>query len=813
MKISYNWLKDYLDFDIQPDELSEILTNIGLEVEGMETFEEVKGGLRGLVIGQVVTCKKHPNADKLSKTTIDIGTGNDLNVICGAPNVAAGQKVVVATVGTTLYMGEKSFEIKKTKIRGEESEGMICAEDEIGLGTSHDGIMVLPDAAKIGTPAADYFQIITDTVFEIGLTPNRIDAGSHYGVARDLAVYFSLEKETKAKHPDISVFKQHNHDLDIPVTIKNPEACKRYTGLTVTNLKIAPSPKWMQNRLKAIGLNPINNVVDITNFVLHELGQPLHAFDADKLQGKEIVVQKLPAGTKFKTLDEVERTLTGDDLMICDSKHPACMGGIFGGIDSGVTESTKNIFLESAYFDPGTIRKSAKYHQLSTDSSFRFERGVDPNMTTFALKRAAQLMVEIAGGVISSDIKDVYPEPIQPFNVKVKWAHIDRLIGKKLDHDLVKKIITAFEMEIKSESDTEMQLIIPPYRVDVTREADVIEDILRVYGYNNVEFSEKLHTSISYKQKPDNESMVEKASEYLASEGFSEMMANSLTKSEYYKELKSYPANDLVEIMNPLSSDLNVMRQTMLFGALQTVAYNINRKNSSLRLFEFGNCYYKKPGKDFKSYSEKKKFTLILTGLHEEQNWKVAEEKVSFFHLKAYIENFLTKGGVDVKELIVSPLDNKDDIYDGGLVYSLNRQTIAEAGIVATKLLRQFDIEQEVYYAEIEWDILLKKIGKPIQFQEMPKFPEVRRDLALLLDDSVTYQQIVDIATKIEKNILRRVSLFDYYKGKNIAEGKKSYGVSFYLQDLKKTLTDKEIDRIMEKISTNLVQELGAELR
>jgi phenylalanyl-tRNA synthetase beta chain len=817
MKISYNWLKDYIDLKIAPEELSRILTDIGLEVEGVEDWEEVKGGLKSYVVGEVLTCAKHPNADKLSVTSVNIGHGEPLNIVCGAPNVAAGQKVIVATTGAVVYMGDKSFEIKKTKLRGELSEGMICAEDELGLGGGHEGILVLNEDAKIGMPADEYFGLKTDTIFEIGLTPNRIDAASHYGVARDLAAYFSQENKIGLNKPSVEGFQPGDGSYEIPVKVEDTDACKRYTGLTIKNVSIAESPKWLQIKLKAIGLNPINNVVDITNFVMHELGQPLHAFDANQLKGEKIVVRKMPEGTNFITLDEVERKLSADDLMICDAEVGACMAGVFGGHTSGVTEKTQNIFLESAYFDPVSVRKTAKRHMLSTDSSFRFERGVDPTITTFALKRAAMLITEVAGGTISSDITDIYPKPIQAISIEVKYKHIDRLIGKQLDRNLIKNILSNLDIKILKESGEVLLLEIPPYRVDVTREADVIEEILRIYGYNNVEFSEKISASLSPSNKPDNELLVNQVSDFFASNGFNEIMSNSLTKSAYYTELNSYPVQKCVKVLNPLSSDLDVMRQTLLFNGLEAIAYNINRQNSNLRLFEYGKCYNlsdnQKEGKGLSKFDEERRYGIFLTGNKSEPSWSAADEKVSFFQLKAYCDKLIEKVLGNADGISAESLEGKSDVFSGGLGLFQNNKLLIEIGTVAPQLLKKFDIEQEVYFAEIRWDELLKRSGKPVRFKEMPKFPEVRRDLALLIDEKVELSEIIALSLKTEKKLLKRINLFDFFKGKGIPKGKKSYGVSFYLQDEGKTLTDKEIDRIMGKLSTRLTSELGAELR
>lgn len=817
MKISYNWLKDYIDIDLDPERLSEILTDLGLEVESVDTYEQIKGNLKNYFIGEVLTCGKHPNADKLSVTTVNVGTGETLNIVCGAPNVAAGQKVVVATIGAEVYMGDKSFTIQKTKLRGEPSEGMICAEDELGLGTSHDGIMVLDASAKVGTPAAEFFNLKSDTIFEIGLTPNRIDAGSHFGVARDIAAALSVNGKVNLKKVDVSNFKGGNNSYAIQVSVEDKNACRRYTGLTIKDVKIGPSPAWMQERLKAIGQNPINNVVDITNYVMHDIGQPLHAFDSDKLAGGKIVVKKLGEGTKFITLDGVERSLSADDLMICDGQSGGCLAGVFGGIHSGVSESTKNIFLESAYFDPVSVRRSARRHGLNTDSSFRFERGVDPNNTVVALKRAAMLIEEIAGGKITSEITDIYPEPVTHFAVEVNYNNIDRLIGKKLDRQLIKKILALLDIEIEKESGDILNLRVAPYRVDVTREADIIEEILRVYGYNNVEFSLKVNASLSPVSKPDNEQLVNQVSDFLASNGFNEIMSNSLTKSSYYNGLETYPETACVPMLNPLSSDLGVLRQTILFSGLEAVLHNINRQNPNLRLFEYGRCY-KLTGKtnanySLAGYSEERKIAIFLTGNKTEPAWANRDEKVSFFQLKAYCERIVEKMGQDTESLTIRSIEGKDDIFSGGLEYLINNTLLFEIGFINPKLLKKFDIAQEVIFAEIRWDELVKLYSGSISFKEMPKFPEVRRDLALLIDENVEFAEIKKLALQTEKKLLKRVNLFDFYKGKGIAEGKKSYGVSFYLQDEVKTLTDSEIDKIMGKISERLFKELKAGLR
>ncbi len=815
MKISYHWLKDFIDLSVGPEKLSEILTSIGLEVEAVEEYEEIKGGLRGILVGEVLTCQKHPNADKLSLTTVNIGNNKPLRVVCGAPNVAAGQKVLVATVGTELFMGEKSFKIQKTKIRGEESEGMICAEDEIGLGTKHEGIMVLDAEAVPGTPAAQYFNITNDTVYEIGLTPNRIDAGSHFGVARDLAAYFSQQGEISLRKCDVNSFKADDHNLIINVAIEDPAGCRRFTGVTLTNLTIGPSPDWLQRRLKSIGLTPISNIVDVTNYVLHELGQPLHAYDADKLYDQRIVVKRLKEGTPFITLDGVERKLSEQDVMVCDGRSGACIGGVFGGLESGVTETTKNIFLESAYFDPIAIRKTARRHGLNTDASFRFERGVDPQNTVIALKRAAMLIKEVCNGRISSEVIDVHPAPIEPVVIPMLYSHIDRLIGIKIDRQVIKKILRSLEIELLKEEGDTIVVKVPPYRVDVTREADVIEDILRIYGYNNVGFSEKLNASVSYVSKPDNEQLVNKASNYLVANGFTEIMSNSLTKKEYYSGLQTFPEDKLVPILNPLSTDLNVMRQTLLFSGLEAIARNINFKNSNLRLFEYGRIYSLKNNdiSQFENFVERPAIGLFLTGNMEEQSWALKESPVNFFHLKAYCLNLLSGLGIDYSVFSTSSLDGSGDIFSGGLEYRYKNESVIKAGLISRKLQKIFDIESDVYFAEILWDILIPLTLRKISFIGLPKFPEVRRDLALLIDESVQFSQVERLAFEAGRPLLKKINLFDYYKGKNIPEGKKSYAVSFFIQDLNKTLTDKEIDRIMSKITEALVKNLKAELR
>ncbi|MFO7656660.1 MAG: phenylalanine--tRNA ligase subunit beta [Bacteroidales bacterium] len=818
MNISYNWLKEYLKIDLNPEQVSQMLTNIGLEVESAEKYEQVKGGLDGLVIGKVLTCAKHPNADKLSITTVDTGSGEPLHIVCGAPNVAAGQKVVVAPLGTTLYKGDESITLQKVKIRGELSEGMICAEDEIGIGTSHDGIIVLNDNVTVGMPAKQYYNIETDTVFVIGLTPNRIDSASHYGVARDLAAYLNQNESYKLIKPVAEDFSRDNNDFQVEVVIENPDACNRYTGISITGVAIAPSPEWLQKRLIAIGLNPINNVVDITNFILQELGQPLHAFDADKLKGRKIIVKNMPAGTCFTTLDGQKHELSSEDLMICDAERPVAMAGIFGGLESGITDATKNVFLESAYFNPVSVRRTSKRHGINTDSSFRFERGADPTITILALKRAAMLIRQIAGGKISSDVVDAHPNPVVPCKIEISYHNLDRLIGKKIERSHLKKILVLLEFEILKEDGAGLQLHVPPYRVDVTREADVVEEILRIYGYNNIEISETLHSSVSHVEKPDSEKVINIISDYLSNNGFYEIMCNSLGKSEYYTNLQSYHAENLVKIVNPLSSDLDSMRQTLLFGGLESIAHNIKRKNPDLRLYEFGNCYFynSTPGQDdpLSAYSEHRHLALFLTGHNHQPHWQEKEKPMQFYTLKGFVENIFLRLGYSANQINTAAIENKNDIFSMGLTVTINNMVMAEFGLVAPSVLKKFDIKTDVFYANLYWDRIFKNMkGHTITFKELPKYPEVKRDLSMVLDKSVTYEQIRKLAFATEKKLLKEVNLFDVYEGDRIEKGKKSYAVSFVLQDNHKTLVDKEIDQAMDRLMKAYEKELKAQIR
>lgn len=815
MNISLNWLKDYLKTDLDVEEICEILTSIGLEVGGYEKFESIRGGLKGLVIGEVKTCIPHPDSDHLHITTVDLGEERLSPIVCGAPNVAAGQKVVVATIGTILYDGDKEFVIKKSKIRGQESEGMICAEDEIGIGNDHAGIIVLPDTAKVGTPAAEYYRITNDYVIEVDITPNRVDGASHLGVARDLAAYLQQKQDIRYTLPSVEQFRADSNTSGIAIEVQRPEACPRYAGVTLEGVEVKESPEWLQTRLKAIGLHPINNVVDVTNYILFELGQPLHAFDLDQVEGKKVIVRSFPTGTKFITLDGVERELNENDLMVCNTSEPMCIAGVFGGQKSGITENTKNVFLESACFDPVFVRKTARRHGLNTDASFRFERGTDPNIVIYALKRAALLIKELGGGKITSEIIDIYPTPVQDFEVEVKYAHIDRLIGKQIGKEQVKNILQSLEIKIVRETEEGLLLHVPPYRVDVRREADVIEDILRIYGFNNIEVPAKVNSTLSYSEKPDDFRLKNLIADLLAANGFNEIMNNSLTKASYFENLETYKPENTVMIFNPLSSDLNAMRQTLLFGGLESIAYNINRKSNSLRLFEFGKAYtfHKKEGENhLKQYHEEDKLSLFITGNKTAQSWNSREEKTDFFNLKAYCEMVLVRLGLKPDNLSVSACE--EDIYREGLTYTQNGKHVVTLGMLSSKVLKTTDIEQDVYYAEFSWENILKIVkNHTIGYTPMPKFPAVKRDLALLLDKKVTFKEVKDLALRTEKNILKSVSLFDVYEGEKLGEGKKSYAVSFTLQDDEKTLTDKQIDRIMNKLMGTYKHQLGAEIR
>lgn len=819
MNVSYNWLKDYLDFDLSPDETAKALTSLGLEVEGVEEVETIKGGLKGLVIGEVLTCAEHENSDHLHVTTVNVGEAEPLQIVCGAPNIAAGQKVVVATVGAVLYNGDEEFKIKRSKIRGIESFGMICSAQEIGVGTSHEGTIELPLEAKVGTLASDYYGINSDFLISVDITPNRVDAASHYGVARDLAAYLKQNgKAYKLTKPSIDSFKIDDAQTNgIKVTVEDTDACPRYAGLTIKGVTVTESPKWLQDRLNIIGLRPINNVVDITNYVLHELGHPLHAFDVKHIAGEHIIVKKLSQGTKFVTLDEVERTLDENDLMICNEKEGMCIGGVFGGLDSGVTESTIDVFLECAYFKPMSIRKTARRHGLSTDSSFRFERGADPNDTLYVLKRTALLIQEVAGGKIVGEIEDHYPTPIANAKVNLSYDKINKYIGNDIPEAVVKSILESLEIEIEKEVEGVLSLSVPTYRSDVKRDVDVIEDILRVFGYNNIELNEQVQSNLSYQTTTDRSYELQNViSDMLSGGGFNEIMNNSLTKEEYYKESELYPAANCVRILNALSADLSVMRQTLLYGGLESIAYNRNRKNPNIKFYEFGNCYFydqSKKSEDniLKEYSEDFHLGLWMSGNLISDSWLHADEKSTVYQLKAYVENILIKLGLRGK---YSFEQIANEVYSSGLVIKIQNKELGTLGIVNKQKLKKQDINTEVYYAELSWSALMREAAKQIvNFSDISKFPIVERDFALLVDKNITFAQIEQLAYKADKKLLKEVKLFDVYEGKNLPEGKKSYAVKFLIQDEEKTLKDSQIDAIMQKIQKSLEHQLGAQLR
>ena len=820
MNISYNWLKKYLDFDLAPEAVSAALTSIGLETGGIEEVQAVKGGLEGLVIGKVLTCEDHPNSDHLHITTVDLGDGNPVQIVCGAPNVAAGQHVVVATVGTVLYDGDQSFTIKKSKIRGVESFGMICAEDEIGIGTSHDGIIVLPETAVPGTPAKEYYNIKSDYVLEVDITPNRIDAASHYGVARDLAAYLAQNGKPAALHrPSTEAFKVDEPDGAVSVEVLNDEACPRYSGLTIRGVKVKESPDWLKADLQAIGLHPINNIVDITNYLLHATGQPLHCFDLNQIKGGKVVVRTVEEGTKFVTLDGVERTLTNQDLMICNAEEPMCIAGVFGGLQSGVTENTTDIFLESAYFHPTWVRKTARRQGLNTDASFRYERGVDNNNLIYVLKRAALLVQELAGGKVCGDIVDTRPEGFPPFDVTLTYDKANKLIGKSIPSDTIKNILRSLEVEIVGETPEALQLKVPTYRVDVQRDVDVIEDVLRIYGYNNVEFTDAVRSNLSYKTMTDeNHRLQNLVSEQLSGCGFNEIMCNSLTSVSYYEGCNLFPEGRCVRLLNPLSNDLGVMRQTLLFGGLESLARNINRRRPNLRFYEFGNCYFydaeTSAEKDVTAaYSEEKHLGLWLTGNRVSGSWAHPDEKTTVYELRAYVENVFARIGVPHKEMVMTQISNA--VYSVALqIATRSGKPLAMLGVVTKKILKKFDIDNEVYFAELHWDNLMRfALRNKVTYAELPKFQAVKRDLALLVDDTVSFAEIERIAYETERKLLREVTLFDVYEGDKLPAGKKSYAVSFLLQDADKTLNDKQIDGVMTRLIGALTKQLGAQLR
>ena len=820
MEISYKWLKEYVDFDLTPQETADVLTSCGLEVDSLEEVQTIKGGLKGLYVGKVLTCEMHPNSDHLHITTVDLGKGEPQQIVCGAPNVAVGQKVIVADLGCVLYDGDKEFVIKKSKLRGVESNGMICAEDEIGVGTSHDGIIVLPEDAPVGQPAAEYYHLESDWVIEIDITANRSDALSHWGVARDLYAWLKRNGYNTSLHrPDCSEFKVDNTNLPIDVEIENTEACKRYACVSITGCEVKESPEWLQDKLKVIGLRPINNIVDITNYVMMAYGQPMHCFDADMVKGNKIVVRTQPEGTKFVTLDGEEHTLGEHDLSICNAEEPMCIAGIFGGKGSGTYDTTTNVVLESAYFHPTWIRKSARRHGLSTDASYRFERGIDPNGIIYALKQAAILCKQLAVGKVSMEIKDVYPTPIADARVQLDYEYVDRLIGKKIGNDMIRSIVESLDMKVVSETDTGLELDVPAYRVDVQRPCDVVEDILRIYGYNNVEIPTQLKSSLTILGDEDKAYHHQNViSEQLVGCGFREILNNSLTKTAYYTELNHYTEDTTVKVMNPLSSDLGVMRQTLLFGGLESICRNVNHKMPNLRFFEFGNCYHFSPEKKndddpIKAYTEEMHLGMWLTGKRVEGSWAHADEQSNFYEIKAYVMNIFTRLGVNPGIVVAEKSDN--NVFGKALALKTRSgKLLCEMGTVSHKLLKKMDIDQDVFYADINWNNIMRAIKKnETLYHDISKFPSVSRDLALLIDKSVEFEQIEQIAHQTEKKLLKSVELFDVYEGKNLPEGKKSYAVNFILQDETKTLNDKQIEAIMTKLINNLKQKLGAELR
>ena len=822
MNISYKWLKEYVDFDLTAQEVADALTSEGLEVDGVEEVQAIKGGLEGLVVGHVLSCEPHPNSDHMHICQVDLGGDAPQQIVCGAPNVAAGQKVIVATIGTKLYDGDQCFTIKKSKLRGVESLGMICAEDEIGVGKSHDGIIVLPEDTPVGMKAAAYYGLESDYVIEVDITPNRADACSHYGVARDLYAWLVRNgKQTALHRMDVSSFKVDTHDLDIDIEVQNTEACPRYCAVTIKDCEVKESPQWLKDKLTTIGLRPINNIVDITNYVMMAYGQPLHCFDADMIEGGKIVVKAMPDGTKFQTLDGVEHTLTDRDLAICNVKEPMCIAGVMGGRGSGTYDTTKDVLLESAYFHPTWIRKSARRHGLSTDASFRFERGIDPDGQIYALKVAALLVKELAGGTIAMDIKDVEAPGLQKsFDVTLEYKYVHDLVGKTIPTDVIKEIVTSLEMKIEAEDDKSLTLKVPAYRVDVQRPCDVVEDILRIYGYNNVEIPTSVKSSLTIKGDVDKANKLENiVAEQLVGQGFREILNNSLTKEAYYDKLKLYASDDLVRVINPLSNDLNVMRQTLLFGGLESIAHNVNRKQQNLRFFESGNCYYYNSSKHtaehtLNAYSQAHFLGLWLTGNRVEGSWAHPTEASSVYELKAYVMSILARLGCEMGSLKM--VNGENDIFAKSLAIAdrKNGKVMVEFGLVSKSVTAQFDLQQEVYYAEINWSMLMKKLHKgTVSFKEISKYPAVSRDLALLVDKSVEFGQIEQIAYASEKKLLKKVELFDVYEGKNLEAGKKSYAVNFVLQDESKTMNDKQTDAIMKKIIANLEKQLGASLR
>ncbi|WP_300505034.1 phenylalanine--tRNA ligase subunit beta [uncultured Duncaniella sp.] len=821
MNISYNWLKKYLDFNLTPDELAAALTSIGLETGSVEEVESIRGGLRGIVIGKVLTCVEHPNSDHLHITTVDLGDGEATQIVCGAPNVAAGQTVVVATVGTTLYDGDKEFAIKKSKIRGVESFGMICAEDEIGVGSSHDGIIVLTEDVKPGTPAAEFYGLTSDYVLEVDLTPNRIDAASHYGVARDLSAWMSAHTEAaQLRRPSVDAFAVENPEGGVTVEVENTDACPRYTGVTVRGVTVKESPKWLKDALSTIGLRPINNIVDITNFLLHGMGQPLHCFDVAKVAGGKIIVKNAKEGEKFVTLDGVEHTLDSRDLMICNTEVPMCIAGVFGGLDSGVTEATTDVFLESAYFNPTSVRKTARRHGLNTDSSFRFERGVDPNNTLYVLKLAALMVKELAGGEITGPLCDNYPVRIDPAFVSLSFDYFDRLVGKHIPADTIVSILKSLEMDLTEVTAEKADMKVPTYRVDVTRPCDVVEDVLRIYGYNNVEISTSVRSALSSQTFEDQDNKLRNLiSEQLTAEGFNEILNNSLTAEGYYTDLTIYPADHCVKLLNPLSNDLNVMRQTLLFGGLESLSHNINRKNGDLAMYEFGNVYFFNPSVEATAenvlapYREASRLGLWLTGALRPGNWARPEQPATVYDMKAVVANILARIGINPAEIKLSA--GSSEIYSASLdINTRSGKNLGSLGIISKKLASKFDIKQEVIYCELDWHALVNlSLRKSVSYSALAKTMPVKRDLALLLDKAVSMEQVEATVRESERRLLKEITLFDVYEGKNLPEGKKSYAITMTLQDAEKTLNDKQIEAVMNKIIANLTKKLGAELR
>lgn len=831
MNVSYKWLKEYVDFDMTPDEVAAALTSVGLEVDGVEEVQSVKGGLKDIVIGQVLTCVEHPNSDHLHVTTVDLGDGGEpQQIVCGAPNVAQGQKVVVATLGAKIYEGDECFTIKPSKLRGVESKGMLCSQKELGLGTDHSGIMVLPDDAVPGTPAAQYFNLESDFVIEVDITPNHADACSHWGVARDFYAWLLQNgKQTALHRPSDETFKVDSHSLEIPVEVMNAEACPRYAGVSIKGVTVKESPEWLKNRLSTIGLHPINNIVDVTNYILFAYGQPLHSFDADRIKGGKVVVRTMPEGTLFTTLDGIERKLSERDLMICNAQEPMCLAGVFGGLESGISDSTVNVFLESAYFHPTWIRKSARRHGLSTDASFRFERGIDPNGVIYALKQAAMMIKELAGGEIAMEITDAYPAPMQDFEVDFQFDYADRLIGKVLDRQVMKNIVENLGIKVTEFNANGMKLMVPPFRVDVQRPCDIVEEILRIYGYNNIDFGKSVQSSLTVQGEVDrSHKMQDLVSEQLVGCGFNEILNNSLTRAAYYDGMTNCPPEKLVRLMNPLSADLNVLRQSLLFGGLESLSHNIRRQNADLRFFEFGKCYYfdaerrkaisepdaeGRPQNPIRAYSEDNRLGMWITGNRVADSWAHANEKSSAYELKAYVLNVFARLGLGKDKYQIEEFS--DDIFQDGLRYKLRSgKTLAELGTVKRTLLKMTDVDNEVFFADIRWDELMKATRKnKVSYTELPKYPAVRRDLALLLDSSIKFQDIERLAFQTENKLLKQVSLFDVYEGKNLEAGKKSYAVSFLLQDESQTLNDVMIEKVMAKLIKAMQEKLDAKLR